>query len=296
MTKIPRQVEQGSRFAPSSGEQQRRSGGWFKLSIVLLIGLVPLRLVAQEEGVNKKRLNTVIIGGAGLYTATMIGLGTVWYQDLGKFHFFNDNQGWAYMDKLGHSTTAYQIGRLGTRALEWTGLDHKRATWYGGMSGWFFLTSVEIFDGMSEDWGFSMGDVVANTLGTAMFISQELIWKEQKFMLKWSYTGSTYAQYRPELLGASSSERWLKDYNGQTYWLSTNLHSTLFRHSTTFPKWLNLAIGYGIEGYTGADRNPLQNSAGQEIPLFDRYSQYYLSLDIDLTRIETRIKWLRAIF
>jgi hypothetical protein len=34
-----------------------------------------------------------------------------------------------------------------------------------------------------------------------------------------------YAQYRPNVLGSSLAEQILKDYNGQTYWLSVNLHS-----------------------------------------------------------------------
>jgi hypothetical protein len=46
----------------------------------------------------------------------------------------------------------------------------------------------------------------------------------------------------------------LKDYNGQTYWLSVNLHS--FYKGSKIPKWLNLAIGYGANGMlTGNGEN-----------------------------------------
>jgi hypothetical protein len=45
--------------------------------------------------------------------------------------------------------------------------------------------------------------------------------------------------YRPNVLGSSLGTN-AKDYNGQTYWLSVNLHSFI-----KAPKWLNLAIGYG---------------------------------------------------
>ncbi|VXD13280.1 DUF2279 domain-containing protein [Marinoscillum sp. 108] len=266
-----------------------------KVSKVILLLLIPFGLLAQEQNLNKKRFNTLLIGGGTLYTVSMIGLGSVWYQDFGRFHFFNDNNSWGYMDKLGHTTTAYQIGRLSAKSLAWSGLDHQQATWYGGMTGLFFLTSVEVFDGLSEDWGFSIGDFTANTLGSAAFISQELIWSEQKVMLKWSYSGSPYAQYRPELLGSSSSQRWLKDYNGQTYWLSTNLRSTIFQNASRLPKWLNLAVGYGIDGYTGGNSNPSENEAGQTLPEFTRSGQYYLSLDVDLTKIETRSNLIRGL-
>jgi hypothetical protein len=38
----------------------------------------------------------------------------------------------------------------------------------------------------------------------------------------------------------------LKDYNGQTYWLSVNLHIPSPKAQKT--QWLNLAIGYGADG------------------------------------------------
>jgi hypothetical protein len=51
-----------------------------------------------------------------------------------------------------------------------------------------------------------------------------------------------------------SLEQMLKDYNGQTYWLSVNLHS--FYKGSKIPKWLNLAIGYGANGMlTGNGEN-----------------------------------------
>jgi hypothetical protein len=35
---------------------------------------------------------------------------------------------------------------------------------------------------------------------------------------------------------------------------------------------------------------------GVPMPEFDRYRQYYFSLDVDLTRIPTRSKFLRGVF
>jgi len=257
--------------------------------------LVTATLLAQSTEIDQKRLNAVVITGGLAYSASMIGLGAIWYQDFDKFHFFNDNDGWGYMDKLGHIATAQHLGRLSAESLKWTGIDETRAVWYGGMAGFFFLTSVEVFDGFSKDWGFSVGDVVANSLGTGLFISQELLWQEQRFIMKWSYSASPYAQYRPELLGSNFTETWLKDYNGQTYWLSANIKNVFLRNTFFIPKWLNIAIGYGISGYTGANRNPSKNRSGQPIPEFRRYSQFYISPDIDLTKITTRSKPLKVV-
>ena len=86
-------------------------------------------------------------------------------------------------------------------------------------------------------------------------------------------------------------EQLLKDYNGQTYWLSGNIWS--FNKNGNFPKWLNLAIGYGAHNMlTGNGEN---YSEGVQLPN-DRYRQYYLSFDIDLSKINTRSAILKTIF
>ena len=244
--------------------------------------------------VNPKRMNALIGFSSVAYGGSMIGLGTIWYDNLSSFRFFNDNDGWGYMDKLGHVTSAQHIGRAGIAALRWTGLEEKKAVWIGGSTGLVYLTSVEVFDGFSPDWGFSWGDFASNTIGSALLIFQELQWSEQRILTKWSYGGSTYAQYRPELLGANGTERWLKDYNGQTYWLSFDIRSSLLKNSN-FPAWLNFAVGYGIEGYTGANRNPETNDKGEAIPDFKRYAQVYFAPDINFEKIPTDSRFLQTL-
>ena len=156
-----------------------------------------------------------------------------------------------------------------------------------------YLTVIEILDGFSSQWGFSPGDMTANTLGAGLFVGQQLAWKEQRIQLKWSYHQTKYAQYRPDLFGKNLDEQWVKDYNGQTYWLSANIKSFLKKESK-FPAWLNLAFGYGAEGMTGAAYNSTSYN-GQASPPFQRYRQFYLSGDIDLSRIHTRSKTLHGI-
>ena len=87
----------------------------------------------------------------------------------------------------------------------------------------------------------------------------------------------------------------MKDYNGQTYWLSVNPASFMSKE-TKFPKWLNLAFGYGANGMTGGESNPLYVDSNSNVIEFKRYRQYYLSLDIDLTRIKTKSKFLKTVF
>jgi hypothetical protein len=251
--------------------------------------------VAEQfpDSLNKCRLVAVTATTATLYAGGITSLYFLWYRDYpqSSFHFYNDNHHWLKMDKFGHATTAYQLGYYGYRALRWTGLDEGRSVWIGGSLGFIFLTSIEMLDGYSAEWGFSLGDMAANTLGAALFISQQLSWKEQRIQMKFSFSQTEYARYRPSLLGSNLGEQIIKDYNGQTYWASANIQSFLSAESN-FPAWINLAVGYGAKGMTGSYINP-DAIDGVQLPHFERVSQFYLSPDINLTRIPTNNKALK---
>jgi len=245
-----------------------------------------------SDTLHKSRLKTLVITEATLGTAALVGLNQVWYADYPRsdFHFINDNAEWLQMDKAGHVFSAYHLGSFGANALKWSGANKKSQLLYGATLGLAFLTTVEVFDGYSANWGASLGDVAANVSGTALYVSQELLWKEQRIAPKFSFHTTPYAAARPEVLGSSLQEQILKDYNGQTYWLSFNIHS--FAPKSKVPKWLNVAVGYGAEGMiTG--KEAFVNTIF--LPEQQRYRQFYLSLDIDLTKIETKSHFLKTI-
>jgi hypothetical protein len=246
---------------------------------------------------DKKRTAIVVGTETVLSTGSLIALSQVWYKDYPhtSFHFFNDNGEWEKMDKAGHSVTAYTVGRYGMRLLEWGGVERKKAIWFGGLTGFAYQGAIEILDGYSSGWGFSMGDISANAIGSGFLIGQEFLWKEQRITLKYSFRKSNYAAYRPELLGTNWNEQILKDYNGQTYWASVNIASFL-NDATKFPKFINLAFGYGADGMTGGHTNPVMTNAAGNVITLDRYRQYYLSLDIDLTKIPTHSYFLKTVF
>lgn len=267
------------------------------VGIILFAFSAKAQLFAPSDTLNENRLifatTTTTVG----YGATLIGLNELWYKDYPRsgFHFFNDNASWLQMDKAGHGLTSYQLGRYGYEVMKWAGTSEKSAIWIGGNFGLLFLTSIEVMDGFSEEWGFSTGDALANAAGTALFIGQELVWGEQRMSLKFSYSPSSYAAFRPETLGNGGMESILKDYNGQTYWLSVN-PSSFSRKRNSFLPWLNVALGYGANGMLGGDYNPCYNAAGDLLPSTERYRQYFLSLDIDLSRIKTESDFLKTVF
>lgn len=240
------------------------------------------------------------MGGVGAvgYSVAVVGLNELWYKDYprSEFHFFNDNNAWMQMDKAGHALSSYQLGRLGYESLKWAGVKDRSAIWIGGNLGTLFLTTVEVFDGFSEEWGFSTGDFAANIAGTSLFIAQELGWGEQRIALKFSASPSSFQQYRPETLGHGGLESALKDYNGQTIWLSVNPSRFSSSGDSFLPSWLNIAFGYSASGMLGGDENPDFNSEGVALPQFDRYRQCLFSLDVDLSQIKTRSHFLKTLF
>ena len=268
--------------------------------LVLSLLLISFSSYAQTDSFqnNKSRKKIFTYGSLGFIGVTHIGLNQLWYKDYprSKFHFINDNKEWLQMDKLGHAYSSYYLGIVGIKAARWAGYTGKKAIWLGGLYGTFFQTPIEIQDGFSQQWGASLGDVAANTFGTALAISQELKWGEQRIQLKYSYSPSSYASTRPNILGNGITEEFLKDYNGQTYWLSANISS--FGHHEKTPKWLNIAFGYGADGMIGGDDNIWDDKDGNHFDFshIERNRQYYLAPDIDYTKIKTKKKGLKALF
>lgn len=275
----------------------------FKILSLLLLLLLSLNVFSQDNvsiqndstSIIKRNVGIVMGTEAALYAGSMSGLYFLWYAgyDQSPFHFYNDNAEWLQMDKFGHAMSSYHVGLIGYEALRLAGLDEKRSLLYGAPLGFVFLSTVEIFDGLSTGWGFSWGDMAANALGTGLFMGQQALWHEQRIAMKYSYHNTQFPQYRPNLLGSNLPERMLKDYNGQTIWLSFNLKSLFMDDESRFPSWINLALGYSAEGMTGGFYNVNQYN-GQVIPEFTRTRQFILSPDIDLTRIPVENKFLKT--
>lgn len=268
---------------------------------ICIVFFVTISTVAQSkfesfltpsDTLNLPRRNAVIISESSTMGLSLLGLNQLWYADYprSKFHTLNDADEWLQMDKVGHVFSSYQIGRAGANILNWSGVSKKNQLIYGSTLGFTFLTAVEVFDGFSEEWGFSWSDMAANAAGTGLYVGQELLWEEQRITLKYSFHQTKYAPQRPDKLGEGFIEEMLKDYNGQTYWLSANVHS--FFKESQIPKWLNVAIGYGADGMLTGKSETVNNL----IISHQRKRQFYLSLDVDLSRIETKSHVLKTIF
>lgn len=268
----------------------------FKFFIFLFLSVNQFAFASDSLSVLKKRKLILGVSTLALTSGSLVYLNQAWFQqyNTSKLHTFNDNEEWFQMDKCGHTFTTYQTGRLMMSAMEWAGYSQKKQILVGGLSGFVYMSAIEVMDGFSDGWGFSWGDICANALGSSLAIGQKAIWNEQRIQIKFSYYNSEYAKYNPNLLGESPSTQFLKDYNGQIYWLSIN-PSSFIKKENKFPKWLNVAVGYGANGMIGARNNDILIENGSSLS-FNRYRQGYLSLDVDLTRIKTKSKLLKSVF
>ncbi|GAA4396372.1 DUF2279 domain-containing protein [Nibrella viscosa] len=237
-----------------------------------------------QDGIRPGRFIGVVAGTALFYGVTLVMLKKAWYKKKVRFHVFNDNREWLQMDKVGHAATAYCMSRGGYELMRWSGVSERASILTGGLLALLFQSTIEVYDGYSEGWGFSKGDMAANVAGTLLFVGQQYGYGEQKVAIKYGFQKSIYPPYRPELLGRKTGVQMLKDYNAQQYWLSLNLASVL-PVGPSFPRWLNLSVGYSGSGMIGGHENPVvYDKDGREVK-FERYRQFYISPDADLSRL-----------
>ena len=271
----------------------------FRIQIIVLLFIYSQRYTFSQnqypDSLNKTKLKTAIITQASFYVACMTYLNYVWYNDTEKvpFHYYRDGKGYNQIDKFGHTYGSYVYSLASYNWFRNAGLDKTKSLIIGGSMGLLLQTPIEIFDGIHEGWGFSWTDMLANAAGSALVITQEILFDKQLFHYKFSYSHSEYAKSDNGYLGDNYLEGLFYDYNGHTYWLSTSLNNFVFKDD--LPPWLSLAVGYSAGGMFGEFENKL-NHKGVSIPPHQRYRQFLISPDINWTAIKTKSRLLKGLF
>ena len=250
----------------------------------------PAQLTQREEQDLPDRKWILPVAAGTVAAGSLVGLNELWYAqyERASLRSFNDNHEWLQMDKVGHGFTCYQVSYgLYDAAI---GLNYSRTSslYASSLSTLGYMTVIELLDGHSAGWGFSWGDMAANVAGVSLFAAQQIGWNEQRVQLKFSYSNSEYAAVNPSLLGRNFQQRLIKDYNAQTYWCSANI-SRFLASDADFPKWLNIAFGYGATGMTRAVMNE------NDVNNFRRAREYYFSFDADLNRVQWPRKWMKKV-
>jgi hypothetical protein len=240
----------------------------------------------DSDSINKNRIVGSGITIGSIYAGSIISLQQVWYKESFQkdFHLFNDGKNWLQMDKAGHVFTGYYLSSIFSGSFRWSGLSARKSSLIGSAIGLSYLSSLEIMDGFSKDWGFSWWDMTSNIGGGVLFVLQEYAFSKQIFVPKFSFHTTKYASIRPQVLGSNFAEQLLKDYNGQTYWLSFSPGNLGVR---SFPKWLCLSFGYS------ADEKLVGNLEFFED--FESKREFLLSLDIDLNELKVKNEFWRKV-
>jgi hypothetical protein len=237
----------------------------------------------EKPDLDYGRLFTVF---GGILTVDMIAYmyqREIWYrEETTVFHsldFSNDMKKWQYMDKIGHFMDAYFVSDLTSKLYRWSGLSGNSSVWYGALTGWLWTLQIEISDGFMAEWGFSWGDLLANTLGAGFFVLQQF---------NYDLLGGIHPKISWHKSDAWKQNRYyrdpgglIEDYEGMTFWLTVNFHHYVpDKWKEDYPKWLaplGVAFGYGAKGIAG---NP-----------WGGRNELFVGMDIDLRKIPFLDDW-----
>jgi len=192
-----------------------------------------------------------------------------WRQTQGMYDLGFDDSLWHHIDKFGHFYNTRMVSLLMADAAEWIGFQKRPSMWIGACTAWLFYLQIELFDGQFEEWGFSIGDLLANTAGAFMPLARD----------KWPALNALQLKFSYHVSEEIDTEQFMvEDYAGMTFWLSANPRTLLPDAVDRFwPAFLNIAAGYGVS-----------QKAHGEVEL-------YLGFDYDLTAIKAKNPLLKRV-
>ena len=139
--------------------------------LVLLMSLTSIANDSIPPNEKNLRLPLTIAGTSTIAGSTLGGLYFLWYADYPSsgMHSFNDWDQYFQMDKAGHTMTTYSVAQVCHKTYHWAGLEDRKSLLAGTAMAMGFQTAIEVMDGFSAEWGFSWGDMGANTLGAGLY-------------------------------------------------------------------------------------------------------------------------------
>jgi hypothetical protein len=195
--------------------------------------------------------NAAVIGGIAA-TVGIYGMNS-WWEDGFSGSFRTVDEGWfgqdtyaGGADKAGHIYSTYTGARLLTRAFEALGNDPGHALRLGAWTSLGVMTAVEVVDGFSKKYRFSMEDAVANAVGAAFAVLVEKNPRIDALLdFRLLYQQDDYVQQA----GANPGS----DYSGQTYLLVVKADGIPRLREVPVVRYLELLVGYNARGYESDD-------------------------------------------
>jgi len=205
-------------------------------------------------------------GTVGVYAVLYGWLSLAWFvRTTDADHFAFHDEGWfgpdtyaGGADKLGHMWGNYAMTRGVSRILQYGGWPRTGSILTAGGLSLGFFTVSEIKDGYKVEYGFSYGDMIANTTGVALGMLLEFVPAlDRRFDVRMSYLPSDEYLARLEEAGPFNTP---EDYSGQTVLVAYHLGSIpAVRARLGWVQYLDLSIAYRARIYLpvpddGADR------------------------------------------
>jgi hypothetical protein len=215
-------------------------------AVILILACVQIAR-AQDEGkadsagAGPIRHTIAATAVGGFLAGSLIMSYNDWWKGAGEpFHFTREGFVDDYslgIDKLGHAYTGFMYFHAINDILVWGGYSRDVAFWWGGGCSMFFLTAVEVGDGISP-YGFSWEDFAADAIGVGYGMLQEKHPFFRNIDFKWSFVPTDGWRWPPHFSD---------HYDAHTYWLAFNMHALLPGSvGDAWPAWLQPAVGYGV--------------------------------------------------
>jgi hypothetical protein len=178
------------------------------------------------------------------------GFGAVtWSHYSSSFRF--RNEGWlgpgtiyGGADKVGHSFAGYVLSDIYNSIYKKIGYSDEQANNLGALSSWSLLTFIEVGDGFSKDYGFSIQDETMNTIGVGLsYIRNKYPVLKDMFDYRLEWFPSTYYKQ-----GNSDP---ITDYSGQKNLIALKPAGILHSDNELL-KVINLDFGFYTRGYEDA--------------------------------------------
>lgn len=239
----------------------------------------------KSHSFNKKRFALVAGSTTLALGASFIYVNNSWWADQSHgFHFDggtglnnlftpgNDLKYAKNLDKFGHFFGGIIYSDMFSNAVMWSGVKERRAKLWGGIFGTCIQGFIEIKDGYSPTWGFSVYDLMAGSLGSFYPYFQT----KSKFLAATDVKLSYYKRDDFYFKNVQYKAKWNDDYMNQTYWFSFS--PKRFNNEWKWPKWLGIAAGFGVDNklnnyYLGTGQNYVDHGKGGY--------EFFIAPDID---------------
>ena len=261
------------------------------LSCSLILGLWGQPAAADGLGEEKdiEPVRLALVGG-GVLTTRYLGFkyfDRAWYQGkkLDHVRWINDWEGETYlnMDKGGHFMGGLTMAQTFAGAYAWCGLGGRSAALLGTLSSWAVLFEIEMRDAHFDQWGFSIPDFLANSVGAGMPLIYDLFPVTRGLRFKFSYYPSAlYLERHKRRAGDRPHiDHLIDDYEGMTFWMTLSLNRLSGGWADeVWADFLGLALGYGVTGLHGRNvKSQGPNKYYGDLP--PARPEIFLALDYD---------------